>query len=144
MFRARPGGGDNSAGHDTAAACSRERAPSTAPASTAATSSATASTRNAAAKPFAVAAGLAAWIDDHREAHLARLELELAVMRDPRPTALARSLIAAGRIEGPPSARLTAALDASVTAAPAAAAVDRCVTAVSHPAGARCDNSISS
>lgn len=32
----------------------------------------------------AVAGGLAAWIDDHREVHLARLELELAAMRDPR------------------------------------------------------------
>jgi AcrR family transcriptional regulator len=32
----------------------------------------------------AVAAGVAAWIDDNREMHLARLELELAAARDPR------------------------------------------------------------
>lgn len=32
----------------------------------------------------AVARGLEAWIDEHREVHLARLELELAAVRDPR------------------------------------------------------------
>lgn len=32
----------------------------------------------------ALATGMAAWIDDGRELHLARLELELAAVRDPR------------------------------------------------------------
>lgn len=32
----------------------------------------------------AVAHGLEAWVDDNREIHLARLELELAAVRDPR------------------------------------------------------------
>lgn len=43
----------------------------------------------------ALAAGMAAWIDDGRELHLARLELELAAVRDPR---LRRRMSEAGQV----------------------------------------------
>lgn len=43
----------------------------------------------------ALATGMAAWIDDGRELHLARLELELAAVRDPR---LRRRMSEAGQV----------------------------------------------